>query len=636
MPYTERVTYNDGNLQSAIITIFTQPASGSVTIDNTGKFVYTPFGMSCGTDEFVYQACNSAYGCCATATVTLNIGDTGAPQLLNVPADLVVECDEEIPLPPQIVAYDACPGIFITFDETSDEASAGICSSYTITRTWEAEDLCGNSTLGSQVITVQDSTPPAIFRVWELPNGKHIFGGILNNVSDRWKSVYFPISFTTTPVVLAQVISTNEASAVTTRLRNVNGGGFQIRLQEQELSTDGHAWEQVAWLAVEPGAFSGDFDMDAFLSGGATHNWLTLNFSQTFGGANGILAQPQTSNESDPVSVRIQNLAGASVQVRLQEEQSKDTETNHAAETLGWLALDANASLANVRGEVFGETGALSGTDQWQTVTLQREYSVPVVVLGGVGYANSEPITVRVRNVTSNSFEYRIQEWDYQNGSHPAENLTYLVMEGSLPSVTVITNPDEEEDLVENINLFSWDNCGASAPLLLNVTTSSNGGTVIFHDTYSAEDACGNAVYVTALRQTIGVSLRVKALLNGAMVNATGGLMRDDLRQLTLIPLKEPYSQLAGFSHKGLGGDETTDPAKFQVTGSSAFVDWVLVELRDPDVDTLIATTAAMLRRDGNVVTALGDTILAVGGLTADYYKVGIRHRNHLGLMTDS
>ncbi|MEK7255486.1 MAG: hypothetical protein AAB316_12120, partial [Bacteroidota bacterium] len=319
-----------------------------------------------------------------------------------------------------------------------------------------------------------------------------------------------------------------------------------------------------------------------------------------------------------------------------QEEQSKDTETNHAAETLGWLALDANASLANVRGEVFGETGALSGTDQWQTVTLQREYSVQVVVLGGVGYANSEPITVRVRNVTSNSFEYRIQEWDYQNGSHPAENLTYLVMEGSLPSVTVITNPDEEEDLVENINLFSWDNCGASAPLLLNVTTSSNGGTVIFHDTYSAEDACGNAVYVTALRQTIGVSLRVKALLNGAMVNATGGLMRDDLRQLTLIPLKEPYSQLAGFSHKGLGGDETTDPAKFQVTGSSAFVDWVLVELRDPDVDTLIATTAAMLRRDGNVVTALGDTILAVGGLTADYYKVGIRHRNHLGLMTDS
>ncbi|MBK9338730.1 MAG: hypothetical protein IPM98_20240 [Lewinellaceae bacterium] len=31
---------------------------------------------------------------------------------------------------------------------------------YTLTRTWKATDLCGNSTLKAQVITVQDTQPP--------------------------------------------------------------------------------------------------------------------------------------------------------------------------------------------------------------------------------------------------------------------------------------------------------------------------------------------------------------------------------------------------------------------------------------------------------------------------------------------
>ena len=43
------------------------------------------------------------------------------------------------------------------------ELTAGGCEDeYTLTRTWTAEDNCGNTSSCSQVITVEDNTPPVI------------------------------------------------------------------------------------------------------------------------------------------------------------------------------------------------------------------------------------------------------------------------------------------------------------------------------------------------------------------------------------------------------------------------------------------------------------------------------------------
>jgi len=53
-----------------------------------------------------------------------------------------------------------------------------------------------------------------------------------------------------------------------------------------------------------------------------------------------------------------------------------------------------------------------------------------VVVAGPAGETDADPVTVRVRNVTTSGFEIRLQEYEYlAPGDHPAEAVSYLVVE---------------------------------------------------------------------------------------------------------------------------------------------------------------------------------------------------------------
>lgn len=126
-----------------------------------------------------------------------------------------------------------------------------------------------------------------------------------------------------------------------------------------------------------------------------------------------------------------------------------------------------------------------------------------------------------------------------------------------------------------------------------------------------------------------GVSLQVRGFLQGAY-NTDDGLMRNDLAAADMLPLTHPYSRL---EHKCA---QTTTAAMLATTGTDAPVDWILVEIRDADNPAIRwATTAALLQRDGDIVDPqTGSTTLHIEGLEADNYHVGLRHRNHLGVMT--
>ena len=94
-----------------------------------------------------------------TATQTITVQDTTAPEFTSVPADYTVECSDEMPMD-DAMASDNCGAVEIT---VISETTAGDCTgNYTITRTFTAMDDCGNSSMATQIITVQDTTAPML------------------------------------------------------------------------------------------------------------------------------------------------------------------------------------------------------------------------------------------------------------------------------------------------------------------------------------------------------------------------------------------------------------------------------------------------------------------------------------------
>ncbi len=67
--------------------------------------------------------------------------------------------------------------------------------------------------------------------------------------------------------------------------------------------------------------------------------------------------------------------------------------------------------------------------DEWHTVALQQTYTRPVIVMQPLSSRGRHPVTIRVRNVTSDSFDFKIDEWPYLDGWHTDETIHYLAVE---------------------------------------------------------------------------------------------------------------------------------------------------------------------------------------------------------------
>ena len=170
-----------------------------------------------------------------------------------------------------------------------------------------------------------------------LSNGSRLVAGKAS-VNHNNSSVNLP-SLSGTPVVLATVASVNGGSAVTTRLSNVSGNGFRVRLQEEERNDGAHARETVSYVAIEPGA--GNANGTPFLAGTAngSQNMTTIPLSTPFGAAPALFANMQTMNGADVASLRYSALRSNSFDIIVAEEQSKDAELGHARERVGFLTI---------------------------------------------------------------------------------------------------------------------------------------------------------------------------------------------------------------------------------------------------------------------------------------------------------
>lgn len=179
-----------------------------------------------------------------------------------------------------------------------------------------------------------------------LESGTSTVGGLQAeagtvNLQTSFVTVNFSSAFSTPPVVLAQVATFNGPQAVTTRVRNVTTTGFQVKLREEEANDNFHNTEVVHWIAIEPGTttVNGDTLVAGITGNSVTHNWFTINFGTSLTDPV-FLAEMNTNDGNDTAALRHRNLGASSVQVKVEEEQSANSETNHITEVVGWVAIE--------------------------------------------------------------------------------------------------------------------------------------------------------------------------------------------------------------------------------------------------------------------------------------------------------
>ncbi len=96
----------------------------------------------------------------AECTQLITIDDT-TPPTITCPDDVAIECDEVVPEPNigSVSASDNCGTPTVTWE--GDVSDGNTCPEI-ITRTYRATDDCGNTAECTQLITIDDTTPPTI------------------------------------------------------------------------------------------------------------------------------------------------------------------------------------------------------------------------------------------------------------------------------------------------------------------------------------------------------------------------------------------------------------------------------------------------------------------------------------------
>ena len=348
---------------------------------------------------------------------------------------------------------------------------------------------------------------------YTLADGIRVEAGTFEtSTTSSFGAVSFSQSFEKVPVVITAVSSFNETNAITGRLRNITPQGFEFRRQGQELTPGVYGTQTISYIAWEPssGMLGGlTFEVNS-TDDVVRHDFHTILFDQPFVSIPLFLADMQTTDGGDTANLRWQGKDLYGVNVLIDEEQSKDRETNHTTEVVGYMAFaqmelnidtdedglkngdelhtygtdpsraDSDSDSIDDGDELafwsndwdvdydgdglinlldpdadgdgypdgiecnegfdpadFGsrpelpplEIGEVSVDHNWRRVAFNRSFMNPIVVAKPLSLNDDAPAVVRVCNVDETGFEIRIQEWDYLDGTHAVETVSYLVME---------------------------------------------------------------------------------------------------------------------------------------------------------------------------------------------------------------
>jgi len=143
---------------------------------------------------------------------------------------------------------------------------------------------------------------------------------------------------------------------------------------------------------------------------------------------------------------------------------------------------DSQAQLVDSSESLNFEVGTVIADNNFTTVNLANSYTSPVVVLSHVQASNTLPISARIDNVTSNSFEVRLQHANTSESALSSETINYMVMEegsGTLGSTQIEAHLYDTSTMGSGLSSWTadaqtYDNTYTTAPAVFHSVMTSN------------------------------------------------------------------------------------------------------------------------------------------------------------------
>lgn len=438
-----------------------------------------------------------------------------------------------------------------------------------------------------------------------------------------------------------QTLKTNEAAHQTATAYRVFSGLVNISGNTAQFFP-AHLSQAVFTPATMP---AGDYQLQLF--DGQNNLLSTVNFAPEIfddnaGNAEGYFYIPVTLTLPAKKAVVVKNnavlgqiIASNSVpSVQLLSPNGGGTFTG----SVNWQGSDADGDQLTYKIQISKDGGT-----RWKTLSLPLTSQTYQFDPGMIGAASN----VLFRILVSDGFNVAMDESDAVFSTSNSAPVVSIVLPSDSSvyvggaSVLLRGNAQDLEDGELTGTKLSWSSnlngiLGTGAELTRKANLLQQGEHVI---KLTATDANGatatDSIRIKVVYSGNTLVVSPKVFLQGPYMTANS-MMVDSLRTKSLLPESEPYPAL-GFVPTSNTFNSRVNGGLFDSTGIKGIVDWVWLELRNASNPIqVVATRAALVRRDGNVVAMDGASPVGFLGLANGNYYVALRHRNHLGVMTAS
>lgn len=239
------------------------------------------------------------------------------------------------------------------------------------------------------------------------------------------------------PVVFALPLSYNGSAPSVARITDIQDDNFSVYVQEAEYNDGLHANESVSYLVLEAGSW--ELDDGTILEVGTVNtdanvasSWQDIAFESDFDSTPAIMSQVQTQNENQFVRTRQKpgNVNGFSLAM---EEEENLEKSGHAAEEIGWLAIESGSGSWNGLDYEVGRTGAVVD-HTWDTISFEQSFEqAPNLFASISSYRGADPVGLRYFGLGASEVRLKAEEdmsFDREI-RHYREAVDFLAIAGS-------------------------------------------------------------------------------------------------------------------------------------------------------------------------------------------------------------